>query len=98
VSFKPWDILKAIWPIEDRPEQFQNEDFINSMSLENNLALKKCWEEQQKKENRGEETFRQDTALPTRHFPAGPDNCADLLHPVRYSNLEPVRFKLNFRD
>ena len=53
------------------------------MSLENNLALKKCWEEQQKKENRGEETFRNDAVSPTKHFRGGPDNCADLLNDDR---------------
>jgi len=53
------------------------------MSLENNLALKKCWEDQQKKESRGDDTFRSDAVLPTRHFASGPDNCADLLHDVR---------------
>jgi hypothetical protein len=41
------------------------------------------WEKQQKKENKGEDTFGKDPPLPTRHIDTGPDNCADLLHPGR---------------
>lgn len=63
------------------------------------LALKRCWEDEQKKEDKGEETFKKDPELPTKHYDAGPDNCADLLHPTRYGkdytkNTQPeTRFR-----
>ena len=78
-----WEIIKAVWPVEDRPEAFQKESWINTMTPDTVLALKRCWDDQQKKEDRGEETFRKDAALPTTQFKSGPDNCADLLHPAR---------------
>jgi len=78
-----WDIIRSIWPVEERPEELQREAWVNSMSLDAVLMLKKLWDEQQKKENKGEQTFRRDAPLPTRLFDGGPDNCADLLHTVR---------------
>jgi hypothetical protein len=72
-----------IWALEDRPDEYKKEDFVNSLTVRDFLDLKTCWESKQKKEDRGEETFRRDPELPTRTFDAGPDNCADLLHPAR---------------
>jgi len=60
-----------------------SEAFVNTLTVRDFLDLKKCWEERQKKEDRGEETFRRDPELPTRALEGGPDNCADLLHPAR---------------
>lgn len=54
------------------------------MSTDTFLAMKRVWDEQQKKEDRGEETFKKDAELPTRNFDGGPDNSMDLLHEVRY--------------
>ncbi len=51
------EIMLPIWPLEDRPELYQNEDYINEFSVETCLALKAAWESQLKKENRGENTF-----------------------------------------
>jgi hypothetical protein len=79
-----WEVLLDIWPLEDRPERYLNVDFINSLTVETALALMAVWEKQQKKENKGEDTFGKDPPLPTRHIDGGPDNCADLLHPGRW--------------
>jgi hypothetical protein len=78
-----WEVLLDIWPLEDRPERYLNEAFINSLTVETALALMAVWEKQQKKENKGEDTFGKDPPLPTCHIDGGPDNCADLLHPGR---------------
>jgi hypothetical protein len=78
-----WEVMLDIWPLEDRPERYLNEDFINSLTVDTALALMAAWEKQQKKENKGEDTFGKDPPLPTRHIDSGPDNCADLLHPAR---------------
>jgi hypothetical protein len=42
------------------------------MSTDTFLAMKRVWDEQQKKEDRGEETFKKDAKLPTRNFDGGP--------------------------
>jgi hypothetical protein len=78
-----YELLLPIWPLEDRPEIYQNEAYMNTLTVETGLALMASWEKQLKKENRGETTFGKDAPLPTRHYDAGPDNCADLLHPAR---------------
>jgi hypothetical protein len=46
--------------------------------------MKRIWDEKKKKDDKGEETFKRDAALPTRQYDGGPDNCTDLLHPARY--------------
>ena len=77
-----WEILLDIWALEDRPEKYQNEAFVNTLTVETGLMLMAACETQQKK-NKGEDTFRKDPPLPTRQLDGGPDNCADLLHPGR---------------
>ncbi len=81
--FTNWEILLPIWPLEDRPEQFRNMEFINSQPLQLILELKRVAEELQKKDEKEVESFKKDVELPTRHYDAGPDNCRDLLHPAR---------------
>jgi len=78
-----WQLTLPIWQLEDRPEQYLNEAGVNSMTVRDFIDLKKIYDEGQKRDDRGEETFRRDPDLPTRSFDGGPDNCADLLHPAR---------------
>jgi DNA/RNA endonuclease G (NUC1) len=78
-----YEMTLPVWPLEDRPEIYRNEAYINSHSTDTVLALMKCWYEKQKKEERGDDSFKKDPQLPTRHYDAGPDNRADLVHPAR---------------
>ncbi len=64
--FTNWEILLPIWPLEDRPEQFRNMDFINSQPLQLILELKRVAEELQKKDEKEVESFKKDAELPTR--------------------------------
>jgi len=82
-----WEVTLPVWRIEDRPEEYQDEAFINSQTVDTILALKKAWEEQVKKEEKGEETFKKDPPLPTRQYEGGPDNRADLIHPASMDRL-----------
>ena len=66
-----WEVLLDIWPLEDRPERYLNEDFINSLTVETALALMAVWEKQQKKENKGEDTFGKDPRSPRATSTAG---------------------------
>jgi hypothetical protein len=59
------------------------------MAMDTVLALKRCWDEKRKKEEKGDDTFKKDPDLPTKRFEAGPDNCRDILHPARWER-EPV--------
>ncbi len=83
------DLIKSIWPAEDRPEELQSTAVINSMSMDTVLALKRCWDEKRKREEKTEDTFKKDADLPTRRFEGGPDNCTDQLHPARWER-DPV--------
>jgi hypothetical protein len=61
-----WEILVPICPLEDRPEQFRNRDFINNHPLVIILELKKVADVQQKKEDRELESCKKkDAELPT---------------------------------
>ncbi len=46
--------------------------------------MMESWIKKQRREDRADELFRKDAALPTRQFDGGPDNYADLLHQARY--------------
>ena len=88
-------LIRSVWPVEERPDELQSDEVINSMSMDTVLALKKCWDETRKKEEKGEDTFKKDVDLPTKRFDAGPDNCAGVLHPARWERdpiLEPKAY------
>jgi len=89
------DLIRSIWPAEDRPVELQQDAIINSMSMDTVLALKRCWDEKKKKEEKSDDTFRKDADIPTKRYEAGPDNCNDLLHPARWERdpiCEPKAF------
>ena len=48
-----WELLLPIWDVEDRPEAKQHMETVNAMSLENVFAYKQHFEQQSKKEKRG---------------------------------------------
>ena len=77
------ELFRSIWPVEERPEEFQNEDWVNEQTPGDMFEFKRIWDEKRRREEKGEETYRRDAPLPTKQFDGGPDNCADLLHPSR---------------
>ncbi len=77
------ELFRSIWPVEERPEEFQNEDWVNEQTPGDMFEFKRIWDEKRKREEKGEETYRRDAPLPTKQFDGGPDNCADLLHQSR---------------
>ena len=79
-----WELLLPIWDLEDRPAAMQHEATVNAMSLDNVFAYKSHYEQQSKKEGKGECVFGKDKKLPTRRFEEGEDNCADMLHEARF--------------
>jgi hypothetical protein len=60
------------------------------------FSMKRIWDEKKKKDDKGEETFKRDAALPTRQYDGGPDNCTDLLHPARY-DLNETGFSIKIQ-
>jgi len=84
-------MFRSIWPVEERPEELQREAWVDTISPADFLMMKKCWEEQQKRDDKGEEMFRKDAVLPTVLLDGGPDNCRDLLHNGRYRTYVTYR-------
>ncbi len=80
-------MFRSICPMEDRPEEMQIEAWFNKMTVDYIFEMKRIWDEKEKKDNKGEETFRRDAAPPTRQYDGGLDNCLDLLYPARYRKL-----------
>ena len=78
-----WDLLLPIWDLDDRPEIMQHEATVNTMSLESAFAYKLHYENQAKKEGKGDGVFGKDTDIPVKKYAAAEDNCADKLHPAR---------------
>jgi hypothetical protein len=84
-SASTWAIMLDIWPLEDRPEKMTNPQIVNRFSFDQMVKYKKSYEALQKREGKGEGVFGKDSAIPTKRFQQADDNCADLLHPARYS-------------
>jgi hypothetical protein len=83
-----WVMFQSIYPVEDRPPELQCEHWVNNLDPAVFLGMMESWIKKQKREDRADELFRKDAALPTRQFDGGPDNCADLLHQARYVKTE----------
>ena len=79
-----WELLLPIWDVDERPEAMQHMATVNAMTLENVFAYKQHWEQQSKKEGKGESTFGRDKKLPTRKFEEEEDDCGERLHSVRF--------------
>ena len=79
-----WELLLPIWDLEDRPAAMQHEATVNAMSLDNVFAYKSHYEQQSKKEGKGECVFGKDKRLPTKMYGEEEDNCADKLHEARF--------------
>ena len=79
-----WELLLPIWDIEDRPEAMQHMETVNAMSLDNVFAYKQHYEQQSKKEGKGDITFGKDRKLPGKKYEEEEDNCLDKLHTVRF--------------
>ena len=79
-----WDLLLPIWDLEDRPEAMQHEATVNKMSLADAFAYQQRYEQQVKKEGKGESVFGKDKKLPTKKYKEEEDNCSDILHSMRF--------------
>ena len=64
-----WELLLPIWDMEDRPEAMQHEETVNSMSLDNVFAYTQHFEQQTKREGKGDSAFGKDRRLPTKNYP-----------------------------
>ena len=79
-----WELLLPIWDVEERPEAMQHEATVNAMTLDNVFAYKLHWEQQSKKEGKGEGSFGRDKKLQVRKYLEEEDNCGEKLHAVRF--------------
>jgi hypothetical protein len=91
-----WEWFRDIYPVEDRPEVLQNEQFVNSLQPPVFMDMMRAWGELQKRNDKGEDAFRKDLPPPTKQFDGGPDNCADLLHPSRYFQERDVKHAVSY--
>jgi len=78
-----WDLSLKVWPLEDRPEELQNPDTVNAMTLPTLFTFKQHYDALQKKEGKGETEFGLDRKLPAKCFKEEDNNTADKLHAMR---------------
>jgi len=57
--------------------------FVNAFSFDQAIVYKQHYQEELKKQGKGETVFGKDTWPPTKTFAAAQDNCADKLCPAR---------------
>jgi len=63
-----WDLLLPIWDIEDRPEAMLHKATVNKMTLADAFAYQQRYEQQAKKDGKGEALFGKDKKLPKKHY------------------------------
>lgn len=64
-------------------QDFRDKDIINAMGLKQAMKVWKACEIRAKKDGKGDSVFGKDAAIPKKSYPAGEDNCADVLHQLR---------------
>lgn len=79
-----WHLMLRIWPVEDRPEEMTIPSVVNSLTFKEMITWKDQYEAQLKREGKGDSVFGKDNPIPVKKFTAAEDNCADILHPVRW--------------
>jgi len=79
-----WIQILRLWPIEERPEDMQKPDFVNGLTFDQAIKWKEHYEQQVKKEGKGDTSFGKDSNIPSRHFEAGEDDCKLTLHLARF--------------
>jgi len=80
-----WARILRVWPLETRPAEMLERDFVNSFTFDQAIVYKEHYIEELKRQGKGETVFGKDTWPPTKTFPEAQDNCADKLCPVRYT-------------
>ena len=76
------EMFRDIYPVEDRPEVLQNEQYVNSIQPAVFMEMMKAWGEQQKRNDKGEDAFRKDLPQPTKQFDGGPDSVYNSVAPL----------------
>ncbi len=59
-------MFRSVWPVEDRPEEMQVEEWFNQMTTDYIFNMKRIWDKKKKKDDKGEDTFKRDATLSTR--------------------------------
>jgi len=89
-----WDMMEHVWDRHKRPDHLLIPDVVNSYTIDQMLVYKQHYQQQEKQEGKGDSVFTRDAKLQTKSYPAGDDNCAELLHPARFERLPVVPLKL----
>jgi hypothetical protein len=84
VAYSTWDLALSFWPLEERPEPMRHRATVDKMELAVLFTLKDQCESLAKKEGKGDAAFGRDKKLAAKQYAAAEDDCAQLLHPIRY--------------
>ena len=75
-----WDMLRDMWPLEQRPEAFRKKSVVRSMRFSHLLECRKQYREQARMEGKGDAMFEADSKLPVKKFDAAKDDRMDAIH------------------
>jgi len=84
------DLMEHVWDRHKRPDHLLIPEVVNSYTIDQMMVYKTHYQQQEKQEGKGDAVFTRDAKLPTKSYPAGMDNCAELLHPARFERLPVV--------
>jgi len=78
-----WTRMLRVWPMEARPAEMLDREFMNSFTFDQAVKYKEHWVAEMKIQGKGEQVFGRDSLPPTQKFAAAEDNCADKLCAAR---------------
>jgi hypothetical protein len=76
--------MAEIWRVEERPDNMRRREVVNALSFDQMVTYKKLFDARMKKEGKGEQVLGYDVPIPVTVFEAGPGDCSEQLHAVRY--------------
>jgi len=78
-----WARILRVWPLDMRPAEMLDRNFVNAFTFDQAITYKEHYQEELKRQGKGDTVFGRDAMPPTKSYAAGEDNCADKLCPIR---------------
>ena len=84
-----WELVNAMWALEDRPRHLQDKKVVAGMSITEITQFKEHFEREELRKGGGSALFGKDSVLKARKFKAGADDGREKLHEARFDLRMP---------
>ena len=91
-----WELVNAMWALEDRPRHLQDKKVVAGMSITEITQFKEHFEREELRKGGGSALFGKDSVLKARKFKAGADDGREKLHEARFDLRMPFSLPKSF--